>query len=33
MNDCLNFNIKEFNQFLNERIIKEEKIALKNVGR
>ncbi len=33
INDCLNFNIKEFNQFLNERIIKEEKIALKNVGR
>ena len=33
MNDCLNFNIKEFNELLYERIIKEEKIALKNVGR
>ena len=33
MNDCLNFNIKEFNELLYERITKEEKIALKNVGR
>ncbi len=33
MNDYLNFNIKEFNQFLSEKMIKEEKIALKNVGR
>ena len=33
MNECLNFNIKQFNEFLNEKIIKEEKIALKNVGR
>ena len=33
MNDCLNFTIKEFNQFLNEKMIKEEEIALNNVGR
>ncbi|KGF87352.1 Phospholipid/glycerol acyltransferase [Prochlorococcus marinus str. GP2] len=33
MKDFLNFNIKEFNEFLNERIINEEKLALKNVGR
>ena len=33
MNDCLSLNIEEFNEFLNERIIREEKIALKNVGR
>ena len=33
MKDNLNFNIKEFNQFLNEKIIKEEEIALKNIGR
>ena len=33
MNDFLNLNIKEFNEFLNERIINEEKLALKNVGR
>ena len=33
MNEFLNFNIKEFNEFLNEQIIKEEEIALKNVGR
>ena len=33
MNDYLNFDIKEFNQFLNERMIKEEEIALNNVGR
>ena len=33
MNDYLKFTIKEFNKFLNEKMIKEEKIALKNVGR
>ena len=33
MNDYLNFTIKEFNKFLNEEMIKVEKIALKNVGR
>ena len=33
INDYLNFSITEFNEFLNERIIKEEKTALKNVGR
>ena len=33
MNDYLNFTIEEFNKFLNEKMIKEEKIALKNVGR
>ena len=33
MNDYLNFTIKEFNKFLNEKMLKEEKIALKNVGR
>ena len=33
MNDCLNFSIKEFNQFLIEKMIKEEQVALKNVGR
>ena len=33
MNDHLNFTIKEFNQFLNEKMLKEEEIALKNVGR
>ncbi len=33
MKKFLRFNIEEFNQFLNEEIIKEEKIALKNVGR
>ena len=33
MNDCLNLTIKEFNEFLNEKMIKAEKIALKNVGR
>ena len=31
--DCLNLTINEFNKFLNEKMIKEEKIALKNVGR
>ena len=33
MDDCLNLTIKEFNEFLNEKMIKAEKIALKNVGR
>ena len=33
MNDNLNFTIQEFNNLLYERMIKEEKIALKNVGR
>ena len=33
MNDYLNLTIEEFNKFLNEKMIKEEKIALKNVGR
>ena len=31
--DYLNTNIKEFNKFLNEKMIKEEELALKNVGR
>ena len=33
MKDYLNLTIKEFNNFLNEKMIKEEKLALKNVGR
>ena len=33
INDYSNFNIKEFNKFLNEKMIKEEEKALKNVGR
>ena len=33
MHECLNFSIYEFNQFLNEKMFKEEEIALKNVGR
>ena len=33
MNDCLNLNVKEFNQFLYKRMIKEEEIALNNLGR
>ena len=33
MNEYLNFTIKEFNKFLNEKMIQQEKIALKNVGR
>ena len=33
INDCLNFTINEFNHFLNEKMIKQEEIALKNVGR
>ena len=32
-NDFLNLTIKEFNKLLNERMIKEEKNALNNVGR
>ena len=33
MADYLNLSIREFNIFLNEKMIKEEEIALKNVGR
>ena len=33
MDDHLNLTIKEFNEFLNEKMLKAEKIALKNVGR
>ena len=33
MNDYSDFTIKEFNKFLNEKMIKEEEIALKNLGR
>ena len=33
VNDYLEFTIEEFNRFLSEKMIKEEKIALKNVGR
>ena len=33
MNDYFNLSINEFNNFLNEKMIKQEEIALKNVGR
>ena len=33
MDDCLNFTVKEFNEFLYEKMIKAEKIALNNVSR
>ena len=33
MKDYLNFSIIEFNMFLNENMIEQEEIALKNVGR
>ena len=33
INDYLDLPIKEFNKFLNEKMIKEEEIALENVGR
>ena len=33
IDDYLNVTIQEFNRVLNERMIEEEKIALKNVGR
>ena len=33
MHDYLNLTIKEFNEFLNEKMLLAEKIALKNVGR
>ena len=33
MPDYLHLNIKDFNKFLNEKMIEEEQIALKNVGR
>ena len=33
INDYSDFNIKDFNKFLNEKMIQEEEKALKNVGR
>ncbi len=33
MNNYLNLTVKEFNQFLYERMLREEEIALKNIGR
>ena len=33
INDFMNLNIKEFNNFLQEKMVKEEEIALNNVGR
>ena len=33
MNEYLNFDVKEFNELLNNKIINEERKALKNVGR
>ena len=33
MNEYLNFDVKEFNELLNKKIINEERKALKNVGR
>ena len=33
LNESLNFTIEEFNNLLYERMVKEEKVALKNVGR
>ena len=33
INDYLNFPIKKFNSFLNEKMTQEEEKALKNVGR
>ena len=33
MNDYLNLTIKEFNELLNQKMIKAEKIALKNISR
>ena len=33
MNNSLNFTIEEFNNLLYERMLKEEKIALKNIDR
>ena len=33
MNDYLNFSIKDFNNLLYEKMIKEEEIALKKIGR
>ena len=33
MNNYLKFTAKEFNNFLYEKMVKEERIALKNVGR
>jgi len=33
MDQCSNLTIQEFNEILNQKMIKEERIALKNVGR
>ena len=33
INDYINFTIKDFNNFLNEKMTQEEEKALKNVGR
>ena len=33
MKDYIEFNIEEFNKFLNQKMIKEDEIALKHVGR
>ena len=33
INDYLNFSIKDFNIFLNEKMTQEEEKALKNIGR
>ena len=33
MSDCLNLTINEFNILLNEKMIKEEQVALENIGR
>ena len=33
LNDHLNLSIEDFNNILNDRMVKAEKIALKNVGR
>jgi len=33
MDDNFNLTIEEFNEYLNEKMIKEEEIALKNIGR
>ena len=33
MHDYLNFTIKEFNEFLSQKMLKAEKVALSNIGR
>ena len=33
MDQCSNLTIKEFNEILNQKMMKEERIALNNVGR